>query len=154
MVQSALKAWQNGKLPAVEAIRLSEVEDISELWELALVCCIDIKLAGGDRNHIAAVIRGHRQVQCGETININEFIFEMDLLLAEISEADLKRRLRLKWIPTWDGFDFEDVADYEIFLGLPHKDQLEFLRGLGDDDYQLYETLLISHAYYRDPEDQ
>lgn len=150
----AIKAWQDGKLPAEEAIRLAEVEDIFELWELALGCGIDIKLAGGDRDHIAAVIRGHRQVQRGETVDIRDIIFEMDLLLAEISEDDLRHRLRLKWIPTSDGFDFEHVADYERFLAVPNEERNEFLRDLGDDDYQLYETLLISHACYRDPKEE
>ncbi|MGO6692487.1 hypothetical protein ACCS54_19005 [Rhizobium johnstonii] len=148
----ALKAWQDGKLSAEEAIRISKVEDVLELWELALGCGIDIKLAGGDRDHIAAVIKGHRQVQQGETVDINDIIFEMDLLLAEISEDDLKRRLRLKWIPTPDGFDFQDLADYELFLALSHKDQLGFLNGLSDDQYQLYESLMISQACYRPPE--
>lgn len=150
----ALKAWQDGRLPAEEAIRIAEVEDIFELWELALGCGIDIKLAGGDRNHIAAIIRGHRQVQRGETVDINDVILEVDLLLAEMSEKDLKRWLKLKWTPTHDGFDFRDIADYERFLSLPHDKQTTFLRGLGDDDYQLYETILISHACYREPEDR
>lgn len=76
----------------------------------------------------------------------------MDLLLAGMSEDDLKRELRLKWIPTSDGFDFKNVADYEGFLTMPHEDQMAFLDGLNDDDYQLYETLVISNACYREPE--
>ncbi|WP_427145162.1 hypothetical protein [Rhizobium pisi] len=150
----ALKAWQDGKLPAEEAIRISKVEDIFELWELALGCGIDIKLAGGDRDHIAAVIKGHRQVQRGETVDINDLLLEVELLLAEISEDDLKRRLRMKWLPTSDGFDFANIADYERFLALPREEQKAFLRGLDDDDYQLYETILISHACYRDPNEK
>lgn len=42
----ALKAWQDGKLPAEEAIRICEVADTLELWELTLSSGIDIKLAG------------------------------------------------------------------------------------------------------------
>ncbi|MBY5329607.1 hypothetical protein [Rhizobium leguminosarum] len=147
----ALKAWQDRKLPAEDAIRIAEVEDIFELWELALGSGIDIKL--GDREHIAAVIKGHRQVQRGETVDINDIIFEMDLIIAGITEGDLKRQLRLQWIPTPDGFDFHNFADYERFLALPHKDQLDFLGGLNDDEYQLYQSLLISQASYRPPED-
>ncbi|MGO7445102.1 hypothetical protein ACC668_10390 [Rhizobium ruizarguesonis] len=147
----ALKAWQDGKLDAEEAIRISEVEDIFELWELALGCGIDIKL--GNREHIAEMIKGHRQIQRGETVDIVDIIFEMDLIIAGITEGDLKRQLRLSWIPTPDGFDFQHVADYERFLALSHKDQLDFLDGLNDDEYQLYQRLLISQACYRPPED-
>ncbi|MGO8083459.1 hypothetical protein [Rhizobium leguminosarum] len=147
----ALKAWQDGKLDADEAIRISEVEDIFELWELVLGSGIDIKL--GNRDHIAEMIKGHRQIQRGETVDIVDVIFEMDLIIAGITEEELKRRLKLQWIPTPDGFHFHNLADYERFLTLSNREQNDFLRGLGDDEYQLYQSLMISRAMYRDPGD-
>ncbi|WP_168607861.1 hypothetical protein [Rhizobium ruizarguesonis] len=147
----ALNAWQDGKLDAEEAIRISEVEDIFELWELALGSGIDIKLGNGE--HIAEMIKGHRQIQRGETVDIVDVIFEMDLIIAGITEDELKRRLRLKWIPTPDGFDFQNLADYERFLAMSNKEQNDFLRGLSDDEYQIYQSLMISRAMYRGPGD-
>ncbi|TBY57956.1 hypothetical protein E0H39_29505 [Rhizobium leguminosarum bv. viciae] len=147
----ALKAWQDRKLPAEEATRIAEVEDIWGLWELALGCGIDIKL--GNREHIADVVEAKRATDRGEKTDLLDVIFEVELIVAGITEVELKRQLRLSWIPTPDGFDFQHVADYERFLALSHKDQLDFLDGLNDDEYQLYQSLLISQAWYRPPED-
>ncbi|NKQ73471.1 hypothetical protein C3Y89_24565 [Rhizobium sp. UPM1132] len=99
------------------------------------------------------MIKGHRQIQRGETVDIVDVIFEMDLIIAGITEDELKRRLRLKWIPTPDGFDFQNLADYERFLAMSNKEQNDFLRGLSDDEYQIYQSLMISRAMYRGPGD-
>jgi hypothetical protein len=143
----ALKAWQDRKLSTDDAVRIAEVADVWELWELALGCGIDIKT--GDRNHIAAVVRGKRQIDRGEHADMIDVIFEMDLIINDITEDDLKRRLRLKWIPTPDGFDFDHLDDYERFLALSNKDQQAFMSTLSDEDYELYQSLSISRVMYR-----
>jgi hypothetical protein len=143
----ALKAWQERKLPVEDAIHLAEVADIFELWELALGGGIDIKL--GHRDHVAAVFKGHRQIQRGETVDIIDVIFEMDLIIAGITEDELRCRLRLKWIPTSDGFDLDHLEDYERFLALSYSEQDDFLKSLGDEESELYQSLMISRAMFR-----
>lgn len=147
----ALKAWQDRKLPVEDAIRIAEVEDIWELWELALGCGIDIKL--GDREHITDVVEAKRAIDRGEKTDMLDVIFEVDLIVAGTTEGELKRRLRLKWLPTPDGFYLDHLDDYERFLELSNKEQTAFLRSVDDDEYQLYQSLTISRAMYRGPGD-
>lgn len=75
----ALKAWQRGEISADDSIRICAVADIWELWELALESRIDIKLA--DRDDVAAVVRGKRQIERGEYVDMIDLIAEVDLIV-------------------------------------------------------------------------
>ncbi|MBY5896049.1 hypothetical protein [Rhizobium ruizarguesonis] len=146
----ALKAWQDRNLPVEDAVRIAEVADIWELWELALGADINIKR--GNHEHIAAVVKAKRAIERGEKADMLDIIFEMDLIIAGITEDELKQRLGLTWIPTPDGFKLQHLADYERFLALSHQEQLTFLGSLSERDYELYESLMISQGCYRPPD--
>lgn len=144
----ALKAWQRGDIPAAQAIRFSEVSDIWELWELALGSGVDIKLT--DRDHVAAVVRGKRQIERGEVVDMIDLAAEVDMIVHGVTEDEIRHRLRLKWIPWFEGFDLKLIVDYERYLSMSYPEQITALREMRGNDYELYETLTISSASYRD----
>lgn len=147
----ALNAWRRREISADEAIRAAEVGDIWELWELALGAGIDIKTA--DRDHVAAVVRGKRQIERGESVEMIDLIAEVDLIVHGITEDEIRHRLRLKWIPWREGFDLKDIDDYERYLSMSYPEQLAAAKDLSSEDYELYETLTISSVSYHDPVD-
>lgn len=152
----ALKSWQDGKLSAEKAIRICQVADIYGLWELALGCGIDIKL--GDREAMAGYIKGKRQIDAGERVDMDDVIAEIELIVAGIDDdaqyETIRERLRLKYLPLGEGFDADDIEKYERHLALSNSDRSLEVKAMGDEAAQLYIELEVARALYVPPVDR
>lgn len=70
--------------------------------------------------------------------------------MTDDEENLLKKRLRLKWLPYYEGFDPTRADEYDRFLELPVDEQTELVRKMSAEDGELYIVLSNARMLYGD----
>jgi hypothetical protein len=68
-----------------------------------------------------------------------------------MTDEEIREHLRLKYLPTAEGFDVCAVETYEHFLALTRSEQDLYMQTLSDGEYELFVELVTSRAVYNDP---
>lgn len=73
---------------------------------------------------------------------------DLECVVTEAEESELKTRLRLKWLPSDEGFDPARADEYERFLSLHVDEQTDIVRKMSAEEGALYIYLSESRIQY------